>query len=85
MQPLNYTTHAVKFPCKNCTERPQYEEGKPNCHSYCEKYLAAKEKAKEQATQDYIGRIENFKTYRSTATRKIWAKKYGRANSLRNT
>lgn len=36
---------AVKYPCKGCTKRSKPDE--PNCHGYCEEYLAARRKADE--------------------------------------
>lgn len=36
----------VDYPCKGCTDRTI----EPNCHSTCEKYLAAKEKNEQIQT-----------------------------------
>lgn len=37
--------NGVNYPCKGCTKRSKPDE--PNCHGYCEEYLAAQLKAKE--------------------------------------
>ena len=37
--------NSVQYPCKGCTNRSKV--GEPNCHEYCEAYLACKKRAAE--------------------------------------
>ena len=52
--------NAIQYPCKGCTNRSKV--GEPNCHDYCEAYLACKKKSAELNE-----RIRSHKTFVSVA------------------